>query len=120
MKLKKKICLLLSCLACVSMLAWKPLPTEAAACPHTICQIYGIPIPTGVVFSYNGSTHTIEYGTEHTCTNCGYRFFKDTYSHTESHHFSAELRYVGETTTQYIYAADCSHCPQVELYYRWK
>ena len=83
MKRKKKLCFLPACLACISMLAWKPLPAEADAWPHTIFKVYWIPIPTEVVFSYNGSTHAIEYGARHTLASCRYRFFKDIYSHPE-------------------------------------
>lgn len=100
--MKKKLCLLLSCLVSISMFTWMPLPSEAAMCSHNLYYTDGVPIPTGVVFSHDQSTHTIEYGIEYICSNCGYQCFRDTYSLTENHKFSAELRLIRETAELYF------------------
>lgn len=80
--MKRKIGLLLSCLGCCAMLIYGAMTAEAAACKHSICEI--IIAPTGVV-TWDSINHYTECGTKHTCVECGYSYFTNTFRESEKH-----------------------------------
>lgn len=81
--MKRKLKIFLSCLTCCAILTFGMIPVEAAFCKHTNCDIM-ICAATGNV-SYNTSTHTIEYGTQHKCIDCGYVYYTDKFTETGAH-----------------------------------
>lgn len=82
--MRKKVGLSVSCFVCICLFVCSVLPVQAAACPHTICRVLDVPIKTGNI-TFNESGHMVEYGIEHTCASCGYRFFTNTETKFEEH-----------------------------------
>lgn len=119
--MKRKISLLLSCFACVCMFVYGVLPVQAATCPHTECRVYAIPIRTGYM-TFNASGHNVEYGTEHTCVSCGYRFFTGNFYEFEEHQWNNSAWHldVDEEGNEFFYTnCTTSGCGfiQVRKYY---
>ena len=114
--MKRKISLLVSCFACICMFIYGVLPVQAAICPHTICQVQAIPIQTGkITFSAKG--HNVEYGTEHTCVSCGYRFFKDTFDVFEEHQWTESSTVaIDQNGNRIVYVyCETSGCDRIEI-----
>lgn len=101
--MKRKLKIFLSCLTCCAILTFGMIPVEAAFCKHTNCDIM-ICAATGKV-SYNTSTHTIEYGTQHKCTDCGYVYYTDTFTETGAHTW--RLVNVYDSDNNFLYSREC-------------
>ena len=84
---KKFSTVVLSCFACISMLAYSALPVHAIGpdtCAHPNFAL-GTDGPTGE-YEYLESGHYEVWGTGHACLICGYEYYTDTHLVWESEH----------------------------------
>ena len=109
--MKKKIkTVLLSCLACASMLAYGVMPVRAVGpgsnCPHEYFAL-SLDGPTGE-YEYLESGHYQVWGVGHACLRCGYEYYTDIHLEWDSdHEWADEPSEVEHTDTAIIEIFDC-------------
>lgn len=98
------------------MFVYGVLPVQAEMCPHTILQTDDLFIPTGNI-TFNESGHIVEYGKEHTCVSCGFRFFKDIKTKFEAHHWkkSSTVATDEHGNIMEYYYCETSGCDYIEI-----
>lgn len=105
--MKRKIQLLLSCLACCAMLTYGMLSVEAVSCTHTRCSVL-LCAATGRV-TFDSAYHYVEYGTQYVCADCGYTYYTDVFTEKHKHNLERVNEKIGEQTYSYFRCTGCNY-----------
>lgn len=113
--MKKKLYVVLSCLACAGILFSSTMPVQAVnsgSCSHTYYEDSVVPVPTGV-YDYGPGGHYAQYGIRHYCFKCGWIEYVDTYFECESSHNYPNIATSCQGT--HIYNCTTDGCPYFEV-----
>lgn len=108
MKLKRGIKLLICCLATMSILSINGLITEAALCKHPIYQVAENVLKEKYHDEYR---HYIVYGTQYTCSACGYTYWENLGVTRENHKFVTKTEVINGKPAEIIYCSECGFLP---------
>lgn len=120
--MKKKVsAVVLSCLTCISMLAYSTLPVHAwnpENCQHSYLADCG-EMKTGA-YDYRDNGHYAEYVRTKYCLKCNYEVYnKTTYAFESEHNFENTIQTMvryPDGTVEYRYYCNFDDCPYYIMY----